>query len=149
MAGQRRETSLYEFESPGSLPGLGRGTTRDFFQIAGIWLADIDRLKSLVRNINPFGPRCFKCRFDISSGPMALDDLAFLMASSVAWGVKVVGFESGNQWAVLVTSLVCFFNTCLTIDVYWKLNLFAISWAEETNLPLNLYLCFLWVWVVH
>ena len=56
----------------------------DFFQMSGIVLVDIERLNILVRYEIPFGPKCFRCRLDILSGPAALEALDALMALSVS-----------------------------------------------------------------
>ena len=59
-----------------------------FFQMSGIsaWLRE--RLKISVRYWVPDGPRCFRCRMERLSGPVAVEFLLTLMASVVFAGVK-------------------------------------------------------------
>jgi hypothetical protein len=61
MAGQRSETGRKEFDSDGSLPGLGSGTMIDVRQISGILQQLSDRLNISVRKRMALGPMCFRC----------------------------------------------------------------------------------------
>ena len=74
--------------SAGSLPGLRSGIMVDDFQIAGITLYLTERLKISVRNLIPWEPRCFRWRFEMLSGPLALEDLHFFIASAVSAGLN-------------------------------------------------------------
>ncbi len=63
---------------------LRRGIITDFFQMSGMMLVLIEMLKILVRKAMPFGPRCFRCKLDILSGPAALEALDDLIALFVS-----------------------------------------------------------------
>lgn len=56
----------------------------EVFHMAGMELVEMDRLKMLVRYSMPVGPRCLRCRVEIWSGPIALEGLAFFIASMVS-----------------------------------------------------------------
>ena len=81
IAGQRRETGLYDFASLGSFLGFSSGIILEVFQISGIEHCWRDELKSLDRYFSPFSPKCLRCKVEILSGPRALDALLFLIAS--------------------------------------------------------------------
>ena len=83
IAGERSDTGLYDLDSQASFPGFRSGTITDFFQMSGILHCTRVKLKILVRYSVALLPRCLRWRLDIPSGPMALDDLAFLIASLV------------------------------------------------------------------
>ena len=50
------------------------------FQIVGIEFDEIDRLKMAVSASSATGPRCFRWAYAMLSGPLALDEPAFLIA---------------------------------------------------------------------
>lgn len=52
-AGHSREIGLYDEAVVGSFPGFRRGTTKDVFQIDGIWLRETDALKVRARKAKP------------------------------------------------------------------------------------------------
>ena len=52
------------------------------FHIAGIVAVDIEELKILQRKLVPAGPRCFRWRMVMLSGPVAVELLHFSMASA-------------------------------------------------------------------
>ncbi len=72
------------------------------------------------------GPRCFRCRLEMLSGPAALEALHAFIATAVCWGVKELGSSRLFFFIPLETSLDVGEVTCLTIDVYCLLKLFAI-----------------------
>ena len=59
IAGQRRDTGLYDFASLGSFLGFSSGIILEVFQISGIEHCWRDELKSLERYFSPFSPKCF------------------------------------------------------------------------------------------
>ena len=48
-----------------------------------------ERLKILFRYSSPSGPRCLRWRLDILSGPVALEDFAYVFASPVSDSVSI------------------------------------------------------------
>jgi len=54
------------------------------FQIRGIVLVLIERLKMHVRYLTACGPKCLRCLMLMPSGPTELLFFAFLMASAVS-----------------------------------------------------------------
>ena len=65
--------------------GFSKGIMIDFFQMSGIVLVLMEMLKIMVKKAMPLGPRCFRCKLDILSGPAALEALHDLIALSVSW----------------------------------------------------------------
>lgn len=111
----------------------------DFFQISGIVLVFMDMLKIVVRNFTPLGPRCLRCKFEMLSGPAALEALAALMAFQVWSGVNIKSSSTRSFF------LICFDMVleslelrCLTTEVYCLLKPLDMSLADERYLPLNL-----------
>ena len=95
MAGHSKDTGRYDLDSVGSLPGFSSGMILEVFHISGIWLNLSDRLKMWVRYSIPAGPMCLRWTVAILSGPIALEALAFLIASLVCsvekvWGLAVL-----------------------------------------------------------
>lgn len=64
-----------------SLPCLGIGVMFAVFQIAGMMLEFMERVKSLARKLVAIGPRCLRCLMLMRSGPSELLSLAVEMAS--------------------------------------------------------------------
>ena len=148
MAGQRRETGRYEVDSSAGLFGFSRGIIIDVFQMAGMELVLIERLKIVVRYRRPWSPRCFRCSVEILSGPMALDALAFFMASLVAEKEK-------SWWSLQLLRLISFVRDlavllllCLITEEYWMLKDEAMSFGLEIYLPLNLIDWFSLAWAL-
>ena len=83
IPGHRMETGRKDLDSLRSLPGFGRGIIMELFQMVGIWQVSSDRLKICVRYSKLKVPRYFRCKFDMPSGPIALEALDFLIASLV------------------------------------------------------------------
>ena len=127
IAGQSRDTGLYELDSCGSFLGFKRGIITEVFQMSGIILEATERLNIFVRYSTPFGPRCFKCRLEMLSGPAALEALQVLIASAVCLGVKEMGFSRLFFLIFFVIFLDVLELSCLMIEEYCLLKLFAIS----------------------
>ena len=60
------------------------------------------------------GPRCFRCRFEILSGPSALEFLRDLMASDVARVVNGGG---------ACLSIFCFLRYLMIYLLFWRVGL--------------------------
>lgn len=60
----------------------------EFFQIVGIWEVNQERLNNFVRADIAWGPRCFRWRLEILSGPRALDEDKDLIISWVCSGLN-------------------------------------------------------------
>ena len=73
-----------------SLPGLGMGMTNEVFQIEGIRLDWKASLKRAVRYLVALGPRFFKWKMLIRSGPKALLLLQLLIALVTIAVVNIV-----------------------------------------------------------
>ena len=71
----------YDDDWLGGLLGFNIGMMVAVFQDAGIWLLLHDKLNISVSMSIAVGPRCLRCMFDISSGPVDLEFLAFLINS--------------------------------------------------------------------
>ena len=71
----------------GGLFGLRRGIMFANFHMAGIVLWSQEWLKISVSLSIAIGPRCFKWRFEMLSGPVDFEFLAFLICvfSCVGW----------------------------------------------------------------
>ncbi len=138
IAGQSRETGLYDLLSPGSLPGFNSGIITEFFQMDGVILVLRVRLNMSVKNFNPLGPRCFRCKFVMLSGPAALEDLLFLIALAVCSGVKAGASSMLFFLMFLDTLLVSLEEVCLITEEYCSLKLSAILLGMDIYLPLNL-----------
>ena len=73
--------------------GFGSGMMVDNFQIDGSCAVFIERLYMCVRYLAPSCPICLRCKFEIRSGPRALDALhcfmALIVSSVVNWSSSV------------------------------------------------------------
>ena len=47
----------------------------EVFQMSGVMLVLMERLNIFVRYFIPFSPRCLRCKFEMLSGPAALEAL--------------------------------------------------------------------------
>ena len=85
---QSREIGLYEAGSVGVLLGFRIGIILASFHMLGMLLFVIEKLKMSVRVLMACGPKCFRCKYEIPSGPV--EDVFFVlrMASAVMVGVK-------------------------------------------------------------
>ena len=63
-------------------PGFGMGTILAIFKIVGMSEWEIEWLNKAVRKRNARGPRALRWTVVKPSGPTAVDDLAFLIAST-------------------------------------------------------------------
>ena len=72
---------LCDLESSGVFPGFGKGTMVASFHIAGMLAEETEALKILQRKLVPEGPRCFRWRMVMLSGPVAVEFLHFQMPS--------------------------------------------------------------------
>ena len=88
--GDSSEIGLYEVCWCGSLLGLGMGMMLAVFQMDGIVLVLMERLKVCVRSLVALGPRCCRCLMLIRSGPHELFVLLVLIASCVCSVVMVM-----------------------------------------------------------
>ena len=88
-----REIGLKEEGWVGSLLGLRIGFIVASFQEGGIKLRESEALNIFVRKSIALGPRCFKCKFDILSGPVDVVFLSDFMMFEVARGVNWGGRE--------------------------------------------------------
>lgn len=95
----KREIGLYEEGCLGSLFGLSMGIIMACFQKGGIMLCVHEWMSMSVSFWMATGPRCFRCKFEILSGPSALEFLRDLIASEVSLVVK-----GGGAWV----SIFCF-----------------------------------------
>ena len=80
----------------GDLLGLRTGRMREDFQMWGRLAWERERLKREVRKVMPRGPRCFRCRLVIPSGPRADKFLTDLIASTVSLFVN--GLYDGSSF---------------------------------------------------
>ena len=93
---QSNAMGLYEAGSVGDLFGFRIGIILASFQVLGMLLFVSEKLKMSVRALMPCGPRCFRCKFDIPSGPVEEVFLVARMASMVMAGVKGGGMSLSN-----------------------------------------------------
>ena len=113
LAGQRRDMGRWDLESSGFFPGFGRGTIVACFHIAGMLAEEIEALKMLHRKLVPEGPRCFRWRMVMLSGPVAVEFLHFRMASATEWGEKGEKFGS-SLWRR------CILRTIIRVVGSWQ-----------------------------
>ena len=73
---------LYDVPLSMSLLGFGMGTMLANFHMCGIMLVLRAVFNMLVRNANPRGPMCFRCRMFNLSGPC---ELLFLLCVIAYW----------------------------------------------------------------
>ena len=99
-AGERSEIGRYDFESSAGLPGFGTGKTTAFFHIDGSSAFWTDRLKSLVRYVRAFLPKCLRWSMVMSSGPVAVEFLARLMAEMTS--SSEIGLKFGSSLVFLI-----------------------------------------------
>jgi hypothetical protein len=83
ITGLINDMEQYDDPKPAGLPGFKTGNTRAAFQMAGTVASLTDRLKIDIRKARPASPKCFRWTDVRPSGPVAVELLAFLMASSV------------------------------------------------------------------
>ena len=70
----------------GGLLGLRIGMICTTFKMLGILLLFRERLKMFVRALTACGPKCFRWRLDMPSGPVEREIFVFLMALVVCLG---------------------------------------------------------------
>ena len=56
----------------------------DDFHMAGMEFCSSEALMRVARKVSPMGPRCFRWRLQIPSGPRALEGLQRFMVSSTS-----------------------------------------------------------------
>ena len=110
----------------------------ELFQILGMILCCMDKLKISVKYLIPWGPSFFKCKFEMLSGPIAFDALAFLMASLVWLTVNWSISDKGLDFKSFEIFLVALELLCRITEQYWSLKAFASFFGLEIYLPLNL-----------
>ena len=71
-------------------------------------------VKMLLRTLMACGPRCFRWRYDIPSGPVKREFLMFMMDLAVMSGVKKLMFLSR-----VIVSCLC--RMCLSWSLYGSL----------------------------
>jgi len=110
------------------------------FQMAGMLAEEIEVLKILQRKLMLKGPRCFKWRIVMLSGPVAVEFLQFLMASVTEWGVKGEKFGSNlcMRWILRIILRVVGSWQWVTMEVNCLLKRFAIDWCLVKVLVPNL-----------
>lgn len=86
----------------------------------------------------PAGPRCFRCKFVMLSGPQAFEGRLALMASVVWVVVKVCWSFRLSLFLSLLILRESLLDLCSMMEVNCLLNLLAISLALDTYFPLNL-----------
>ena len=82
------------------------------FQRLGIAHCWYEMLAMFVSVVMPFGPRCFKCKLVILSGPAACEFLSFLIMLDVSCGVAKYMFLSRlnlrlSLYVCLSATVVC------------------------------------------
>ena len=123
------------------MPGFGIGMINDDFHIAGIRQVVAERLKRVVIYYIALGPRWFKWKMLILSGPKALLFLQLLIAFITR---SVVNVRNGFLLVSLVTTLVSLEEVCLpSFEVLnsW-LNLVASCLDDENEIPLKVIVAF-------
>ena len=108
----------------------------EFFHIRGIILFWSERLKILVRYSSPSG--ALRCRLDIPSGPIALEDFTCFIAIPVSDAVSIVALNVVFLCDSLKMVLVSLELVCLDTEVYCLMKLFAIFVSVDRHFPLNL-----------
>ena len=78
----------------GGLLGFRMGIIVESFQMFGIVLCCIEKLNMLVRALMACGPRCFRCKYEMPSGPVLVVFFVRWMASRVICVVKSGGWRS-------------------------------------------------------
>ena len=95
-------------------------------------------MKILVRYSSPSGARCLRCRLDIPSGPIALEDFTCFIAIPVSDAVSIVALNVVFLCDSLKMVLVSLELVCLDTEVYCLMKLFAIFVSVDRHFPLNL-----------
>ena len=80
----------YEEGVVGSLFGLSMVMIVPCFQMLGILQCAYEKLAMFVRAWMPCGPKCFRCKLLIPSGPVLVEFFAFLIVFRVSSGVNGV-----------------------------------------------------------
>ena len=105
----RREIGRKDAGSFGGLFGFSSGMIFANFHMFGILLCNHEWLNNAVRVAVAMGPKCFKWRFDMLSGPVAFEFLRDLMIFVTPKGVKGL-FSVGSE------CILCMF---LIIFLFW------------------------------
>ena len=93
--------------------GFRSGIIFATFHVLGMLFVVSDVLKMSVRALMACGPRCFRCKYDMPSGPVEDLFLVLRMACSVMFVVKGVSM------------FVCSFMLCSFLSVTLSSNLFG------------------------
>ena len=128
-AGLRREIGRNEVLVSDGLPGFGRGITIACFHSAGILAVLMELLKMLQRKWMPLGPRCFRWRIVILSGPAAVEFLHFRIVSATMCGEKGFRllFSLWVAWILRIVFLVVGLEECRDTLVNCLLKRFAME----------------------
>jgi len=120
---------------PGSLLGLGMGTILANFHICGVIFKLTARLRIAVRYWMASGPRCFKWRMFMWSGPveLLLDDLD--IASKTCVAVMCMGLDdkalvclSTFLFVVFVACWMVLTNCLLKAEAFCSGVIAGLSW---------------------
>ena len=90
MTGDNSVMGLYDSPRSAGLSFLSNGMILPVFQMFGMTRVLRDIVNITDRNVVPLGPKCFNMIDEISSGPIAFDDLHFLIASATSSEVKLI-----------------------------------------------------------
>ena len=82
------------------------------FQMLGMVLCWIDRFNMSVRGPMATGPKCFRCLYEMSSGPTENVGFVCYIASLSYWGLK----EVGECFVGAACAVFCLFS-CLRCSV--------------------------------
>lgn len=92
----RREMGRYEEGWVGGLFGFNMGMIFACFQFWGMSFVSQDLLNICVRALQAMGPRCFRWRFEILSGPVAWEFFRDLIHRAISSGEKGGGVLSSG-----------------------------------------------------
>ena len=95
----------------GGLLGFRLGAILTSFYDVGILLSAIEKSNTCVRTLVAYVPKCFRCKFEIPSGPVENEFFVLPMATLILWvvnaGVMCVFWEMACRHLSVCLSRLC------------------------------------------
>ena len=100
------EIGLYEVRSVGGLCGLSRGVILASFHMLGMQLFVMEWLNICVRALMACEPKCFRCKYEMPSGPVEVVFFVLRMAAETIVGVNG-GVPRLGVWSLCSARRIC------------------------------------------